>query len=281
MDDNAAKFVGDIPRHYDGGLGPVIFVDYAADMAEHVAPLKPTRVLETAAGTGIVTRALRDRLHSGSHVTATDLNADMLEIAKRKFRTGEAVSFQPADALALPFADESFDAMVCQFGVMFYPDKEKGYREALRVLAPGGRYFFSIWDSHRHNPFARITHELVTELLPDDPPQFMNVPFSNRFEPIKEALVDAGFVDITAARPAAPEDDGGRAAVRARHRLWQPALRPAQGAGRRRSRGGRGGASFAVQHGVRQPGLDAAAGDHLRGAEALDQPALLLRRGDE
>jgi len=198
MDDNAAKFVGDIPRHYDGGLGPVIFVDYAADMAEHVAPLKPTRVLETAAGTGIVTRALRDRLHSGSHVTATDLNADMLEIAKRKFRAGEAVSFQPADALALPFADESFDAMVCQFGVMFYPDKDKGYREALRVLAPGGRYFFSIWDSHRHNPFARITHELVTELLPDDPPQFMNVPFSNRFEPIKEALVDAGFVDITA-----------------------------------------------------------------------------------
>jgi len=197
MDDNAAKFVGDIPTYYDQGLGPMIFVDYAADIAGLVAAATPRRVLETAAGTGIVTRALRDKLSADAAITATDLNADMLTIAKGKFRDGEAVSFQPADALALPFADGSFDAIVCQFGVMFYPDKDKGYREALRVLAPGGRYFFSVWDSHRHNAFARIAHGLMKELFPDNTPPFMNVPFSYPFEPIKESLGDAGFTGIT------------------------------------------------------------------------------------
>jgi SAM-dependent methyltransferase len=198
MDDNAAKFVGDIPTYYDQGLGPIIFTDYAADMAERVAAAKPRRVLETAAGTGIVTRALRDKLSATTEIVATDLNADMLGLAKKKFRAGEAVTFQSADALALPFGDGAFDAMVCQYGVMFYPDKDKGYREAYRVLSPGGRYFFSIWDTHRHNAFARIAHGLMKELFPDNTPPFLNVPFSYQFEPIKESVGDAGFTAITA-----------------------------------------------------------------------------------
>jgi ubiquinone/menaquinone biosynthesis C-methylase UbiE len=199
MTGDVAGFVGDIPQHYDQGLGPIIFVDYAADMARRVAACKPGRVLEIAAGTGIVTRVLRDVLPATAHLTATDLNPPMLEIARAKFRDGEAVDFKPADAMALPFADGSFDAVVCQFGVMFYPDKDKSYREALRVLSPGGHYLFSIWDSHRYNPFGRITHEVAARFFPADPPQFMNVPFAYAFEPIKQSLIEAGFADITAA----------------------------------------------------------------------------------
>jgi ubiquinone/menaquinone biosynthesis C-methylase UbiE len=192
-----AAFVGTIPQHYDQGLGPMIFVDYAADIARRAAAGKPARVLETAAGTGIVTRRLRDHLPAGAHLTATDLNAPMLEIARAKFRPGEQVEFQPADATALPFADGSFDAIVCQFGVMFFPDKDKSYREAYRLLAPGGVYLFNVWDSHRYNPFGRIAHETAGRFFPVDPPQFYRVPFSyHQLDPIKESLIAAGFTDI-------------------------------------------------------------------------------------
>ena len=154
MDKTSTRFVGSIPEHYDQGLGPMIFADYAGDMAERVAASVPSRVLETAAGTGIVTRRLRDLLPAATQLTATDLNPPMLEVVRAKFRSGEQVAFRPADAMALPFTDASFDAVVCQFGVMFYPDKDKSYREVHRVLAPGGRYFFSVWDSRRYNPTA-------------------------------------------------------------------------------------------------------------------------------
>src|SRR4029453_14669794 len=102
---------------------PIIFAGYAADIARRAAADRPARVLETAAGTGIVTRKLRDALPADTQLTATDLNPPMLDIARAKFRPGEQVGFQPADAIALPFADQSFDAIVCQFGVMFFPTR--------------------------------------------------------------------------------------------------------------------------------------------------------------
>ncbi len=197
--DNSTAFVGNIPEYYDGGLGPIIFVDYAAEMARRLAALKPARVLETAAGTGIVTRAMRDALPDGVLITATDLAAPMLEIARKKFRSGEAVAFQPADGTALPFGDTSFDVVVCQFGVMFYPDKDKGYREVHRVLQPGGTYLFSVWDSHAHNSYGRITYAVVSSFFPIDPPQFQKIPFSYPFDPIKDSLTAAGFTAINAS----------------------------------------------------------------------------------
>jgi SAM-dependent methyltransferase len=197
--DNAAAFVGNIPQFYDQAMGPIIFADYAADMAGRAAAIRPARVLETAAGTGIVTRQLRNALPAATKLTATDLNPPMLEIARNKFQSGEQVEFRQADATALPFADESFDAVVCQFGVMFYPDKDKSYREVRRVLVPGGRYLFSAWDAHRYNPFGRIVHEVAAGFFPVDPPQFMDVPFSYGFEPIKASLIDAGFGAIEAS----------------------------------------------------------------------------------
>ena len=198
MKDDVAGFVGSIPQHYDQSLGPLIFADYAVDIARRVAACKPARVLEIAAGTGILTRHLRDALPSGVRLTATDLNPPMLEIARTKFRPVEQVEVRPADATALPFADASFDAVVCQFGVMFFPDKDRSYREVYRVLTPGGRYLFNIWDSHRHNPFGRIAHDVIGRFFPGDPPQFQSAPFSYRFEAAKDSLIDAAFADVSA-----------------------------------------------------------------------------------
>jgi len=129
MRDDPTRFVGSIPEHYDQGLGPVIFARPADLVATRVASFEPSRVLETAAGTGIVTRRLRDLLPAAAEIVATDLNPAMLDVSRRKFQPGEAVTFQATDAIALPFADEEFDALVCQFGVMFFPDKEKAYRK--------------------------------------------------------------------------------------------------------------------------------------------------------
>lgn len=197
MSGNSAGFIGDIPEYYDNGMGPVIFADYAGEMAKRVAGLRPSKVLETAAGTGIVTRRLKDQLPSSTQLTATDLNPPMLEVARAKFKAGEAVELKPADAQQLPFADASFDAVVCQFGIMFYPDKSKAYREVSRVLAPGGRYLFSVWDAHRYNAFGRIANDIVESFFPTDPPPFYRVPFScSQVDPMKEALLEAGFTDI-------------------------------------------------------------------------------------
>lgn len=200
MGSDVANFVGDIPEHYDRDLGPMIFVDYATDIARRAADSNPARVLETAAGTGIVTRQLRSVLDAGARLTATDLNQPMLAVARTKFRKGEQVEFRPTDAAVLPFSDAIFDTVVCQFGVMFFPNKEKSYHEVHRVLAPGGRYLFSVWDSQRHNAFARLAHDAASSFFPEDPPQFYKVPFSYcQIDPIKESLIGAGFSDITVA----------------------------------------------------------------------------------
>ncbi|QUD89679.1 class I SAM-dependent methyltransferase [Phenylobacterium montanum] len=201
-----ASFVGDIPANYDRYLGPIIFEDFAVETATRVAKLSPMHVLETAAGTGIVTRELRRRLPAGSALTATDFNRPMLDLARAKFDPAERVTFEVADATALPFGESSFDAVVCQFGLMFFPDLEGSYREALRVLAPGGRYVFSVWDSHQHNPFGRIAHEVAGRLFPADPPPFYLAPFSrHQMDPIKEALIQAGFGDLEIAVVAHPK----------------------------------------------------------------------------
>ncbi|HZB62264.1 MAG TPA: methyltransferase domain-containing protein [Microvirga sp.] len=197
MSESAASFVGDIPEEYDRGLGPIIFADFAIDMARRVAAAGPMRVLETAAGTGIVTRLLRDLLPAEVHLTATDLNAPMLAIASGKFRPEERVEFRTADATALSFPDGAFDAVACQFGVMFFPDKDASFREARRILAPGGRYVFSVWDAHQRNSFGRIAHEVAASFFPADPPGFYAVPFGYyHIDPIKEALLEAGFGGI-------------------------------------------------------------------------------------
>jgi len=197
MSGGSAQFVGSIPEQYESGLGRIIFADFADDIARRAAAGGPLRVLETAAGTGIATRRLRDLLPKGAHLIATDLNPPMLDAARAKFGSEAGVEFRAADAASLPFPDGSFDAVVCQFGVMFFPDKDKSYREVHRVLVPGPRYLFNVWDSPRFNPFARIAHEVIGSFFPADPPPFYTVPFSYcALDPIKQSLLEAGFAGI-------------------------------------------------------------------------------------
>lgn len=197
MDNNIAQFVGSIPDYYERGMGPVIFADFAADMAQRVKALNPKLVVETAAGTGILTRAMRDVLPGRTKIIATDLNPPMLEVAKRKFARGEPVVLQPANAMNLGFDDECCDLVVCQFGLMFYPDKEASHREIFRVLEDGGHYLVSVWDSHAFNPFGEVIHSVAGSFFPDDPPQFYAVPFSyGALDPIKDGLMAAGFSGV-------------------------------------------------------------------------------------
>jgi ubiquinone/menaquinone biosynthesis C-methylase UbiE len=165
------NFTGSIPEFYDRFFVPLIFQPYANDVARRLAALRPCRMLEVAAGTGVVTRAVAMALPE-TDIVATDLNQPMMDHAKKRQKTGR-VAWQTADALALPFPDASFDAVVCQFGAMFFPDKVKGHSEARRVLKDGGNYIFNVWDKIEANEFANVILSALTEVFPSDPPRFM------------------------------------------------------------------------------------------------------------
>jgi ubiquinone/menaquinone biosynthesis C-methylase UbiE len=164
-------FAGSIPALYDRHLGPMLFEPYALDMAERVARLAPKRVLEIAAGTGIVTRALSQKLPAVP-IVATDLNQPMLDHAAARL-SSERITWRQADAQALPFEDAGFDVLVCQFGVMFFPDKAKAFAEARRVLAPGGHFLFNVWDRIEENEAGDLVSRAVAALFPKDPPGFL------------------------------------------------------------------------------------------------------------
>jgi len=165
-------FAGAIPEIYERLLVPLIFAPYALDIAQRVVTLKPTRVLEIAAGTGAVTRHLADDLPEGSTIVATDLNPGMIARA-REVGTARPVEWQTADAMKLPFDDASFDAVVCQFGVMFFPDRAAAFAEARRVLRPGGTFLFNAWDRIEENEIADVVTATLATVFPADPPRFM------------------------------------------------------------------------------------------------------------
>ena len=194
-----AAFVGTIPENYHRGLGPTLFEPYAQETSARVAALAPHRVLETACGTGIVTRRLREKLPAGARLVATDLHEPMAAVAKDLLGPDAAVHWERADMTSLPFGDGEFDAMVCQFGLMFVPDKPAAVREARRVLAPGGRLFLATWQSLEKNPVVRLAHEAVATVFPDEPFQYFRIPFGlGEPEQVVPLLVDAGFTDVRA-----------------------------------------------------------------------------------
>ena len=195
--DRNVLFQGTIPKNYDRYLGPVIFEPFARDIARRLADRNIQALLEIACGTGIVTRHLRNTLPLSVEIVATDLNPDMFEFAKPKFKDGERLRWQQADACALPLPNDSFDAVVCQFGVMFVPDKPAAMREAYRVLRKGGVFLFNVWDSFAANPFAEIAHTTVASFFDRDPPKFYQIPFSlHDSKVVRRFLEDAGFTDI-------------------------------------------------------------------------------------
>jgi len=191
-------FAGSIPELYDQLLVPLIFERYALDLAGRIAVSRPHELLETAAGTGVLTSAIASRLPVQKRIVATDLNQPMLDRAAKRRDLEGRIAWRQADALSLPFEDRSFDAVACQFGVMFFPDKVKGYGEARRVLRPHGRFFFNVWDRLDENQFAETVNDAVAAFLPNDPPAFMaRTPHGyHDIGKIRNDLTAAGFSDV-------------------------------------------------------------------------------------
>lgn len=165
-------FTGSVPEIYDQFLVPLIFEDYAKDLVGRIDGSGASSVLEVAAGSGVATRAMAAGLAPSVSLTATDLNQPMIDHAV-SIGTARPVTWQAADVMDLPFEDETFDAVVCQFGVMFFPDPVAAYAEVARVLRPGGVFVFSVWDRIENNEFADVVTRAVATLWPNDPPQFL------------------------------------------------------------------------------------------------------------
>jgi ubiquinone/menaquinone biosynthesis C-methylase UbiE len=200
-----ASFTGSIPENYDTYLGPLIFEFTAADMARRVttAISRPVRILEVACGTGISTRHLAGALPVGSEILATDLNEAMLKHAACVNGALPGVTYSQADALDLPFDDESFDAVVCQFGIMFFPDKDKGMSEMSRVLKPGGTLALNVWDSFAHNPAVGVVDGVIKGFFKVDPPRFLEIPFGQIDVDQGRSLFEtAGFASVEIAKVA-------------------------------------------------------------------------------
>jgi ubiquinone/menaquinone biosynthesis C-methylase UbiE len=190
-------FAGSIPALYEQYLVPLKFEPYAEDLTGRLADITQGRILELAAGTGVVTRAMAKALPPQVEIIATDLNQAMLDLARARLEAPN-VRWQQADAQSLPFEASSFDAVVCQFGVMFFPDKLLGYRDALRVLKPGGRFLFNVWNALDLNPVSRIVAETVAKAFANDPPRFIErVPFGY-CDPdrIRGEVQQAGFENV-------------------------------------------------------------------------------------
>ncbi len=198
MADSDKLFSGAIPKFYDTLMVPLIFEAYAAGTAALVAACAPVAVLETAAGSGVVTRALAPQLGAGARYVVTDLNQPMLDYAAARQGADPRIEWRQADALQLPFAEASFDVVCCQFGAMFFPDRVAGYAEARRVLRPGGRFIFSVWDRIEDNVFADEVTNAVAALFPDDPPRFLaSTPHGyHDVARIRDDVRRAGFTDI-------------------------------------------------------------------------------------
>jgi ubiquinone/menaquinone biosynthesis C-methylase UbiE len=167
-----SRFDGSIPQFYEAHMVPMLFAPYAEDLVARLAARSPRRVLELAAGTGVVTRAMVANLPGEVAIVATDLNQAMLDYAAA-VGTARPVTWCQADAMQLPFGEAEFDAVVCQFGVMFFPDQQRAFAEARRVLCEGGCLLFNVWDRIEE---SEIEHEVVcavAALFPDDPPRFL------------------------------------------------------------------------------------------------------------
>jgi len=187
-------FAGSVPKLYEEYLVPLVFAPYAPDMVKRFEGRTISRLLEIAAGTGVVTRALAEELPANVEIVATDLNGAMIEHAQ-SIGTKRPVEWRQADAMALPFPDESFDAVACQFGVMFFPDKAKAFAEVRRVLRPGGVFIFNVWDRIEENDFPHIVTTAIASLFPDNPPRFhARVPHGYHSpEQIESDLAAGGF----------------------------------------------------------------------------------------
>ena len=206
-DARTSQFVGSIPQNYDEHLGPLLFRFSAEDLAQRVgaAAVKNSKILEVACGTGISTEYLRQAMDPSTTIVATDLNEAMLDYARSQRGTMANVRFELADAQALPFDSDVFDAVVCQFGVMFFPEKTKAFSEFARVLKPGGVLAYNVWDSLENNPVAKLAHQTIASFFESDPPNFLEVPFGfydsdSNLDLIRGAGLEVNKISTVAAK---------------------------------------------------------------------------------
>lgn len=191
-----ATYGGSIPEYYDRYLGTAYFGPPAAELARRVPANPGGDVLEIACGTGLASRRIRARLDPSVRLVATDLSAAMLAYAARQPGT-DAIEWGEADACRLPFADGDFAAVVCALGFMFPPDRAQAFSEARRVLKPGGKLLFSVWDRIEENPAGRVATEALEGLAPGDP----DLVFRTQYELADPALLrhlvtGGGFTDV-------------------------------------------------------------------------------------
>lgn len=192
-------FAGSVPENYDRYMVPLIFDSYAADLALRAVSLSPNKVLEIAAGTGAVTRALAPQLPIDAIYVATDLNQAMLDYAASRQPPDDRIQWKQADAMALPFEDAGFDLVCCQFGAMFFPDRTSAYREVKRVLKPGGHFLLNVWDRVEENIFAGDVMDTLADIFPNDPPRFIaRTPHGYyNTDLIRSELENAGLSHVT------------------------------------------------------------------------------------
>ncbi|MFJ8160016.1 class I SAM-dependent methyltransferase [Streptomyces sp. NPDC096136] len=179
-----------MPAAYERYLVPVVFRPFAEDLTARAAAFRPRRVLELAAGTGVLTSELLAMAPPPAEVTATDLNGAMVALGAAR---APGAVWRQADAQRLPFPDEAFDLVVCQFGVMFFPDRVAAFGEVRRVLAPGGRFLFNTWGPIEEHAFEVALQAGLERAFPDDPPRF--------FPTVPHGYADpaAAVADLTAA----------------------------------------------------------------------------------
>ena len=192
----AESFSGTVPENYDRYLGPLLFEPFAIELASRISGKNFKNVLELACGTGRVTRHLRRSLPQQATLVATDLHADMIQIASAQL-SNENISWETADAQELQFANASFDLVVCQFGLMFMPDREKVLSEVYRVLAPGGKFIFNTWDKIENNGAIYVGNQIICSYFPENPPTFYRIPFLLHQPDLLETnLLATGFKNI-------------------------------------------------------------------------------------
>ncbi len=198
-----------MPEAYDRWLAPAVFRPFAADLAQRAARLQPTRVLEIAAGTGVLTRELVAALPD-AHVTATDLNGAMVHFGSRQ---APGADWQQADALDLTFDDAAFDLVLCQFGVMFFPDKPAAFREMRRVLRQHGTVMFNTWATIDTHGFAAALLACIERAFPEDPPTFL-VAVPHGYPDLNQVTADlaAGGLERVSAETVTLEGRAGAAA---------------------------------------------------------------------
>lgn len=181
------------PAYYDDCIGPLWFDPFAADLVRRLPSRPPGDVLEIACGTGLVTRRLRERIDADMRVVATDLSTAMLDYARGKLG-GKGIEWQEADALALPFEDHAFGAVVCGFGIMFVPDRQAMLKEARRVLAHGGTLLFNVWDRIEENPHAAVNAAVIEAMFPGDSEMRFRIPYDmHDTQDLRRLLSGAGF----------------------------------------------------------------------------------------